>query len=374
MSILIKISIILYLLLILGCGSAKKETGTEINSKSDTIVSLENDSSKLSISLMGGSLISFQSKISPVNPFNWKETDNGSNTSNKSVMSAQGQFLSIGRWSLPTAGESKLGMPRNGEPANNWWKLESVKYGKELKMNCEAPLDGFLVSRSVVLSQSDPLFKVTETITNEFSIGRVCTIIQNLILSTPFFNPAMRLNCNASYGFNQDWGMPEPNVHEYKWPLAFIDTLKISTIDLSRFSTKFQYTSSFVFSDSIGWITAYNPKLKLLLGYVWKTNEYPWLHIKNEINYGKPDLHGISFGTTGLNDKYSFENRLTTTFHKVRNFDFIDAKSSLVKQWYCFMINLDEDLEQTLNVAVQNDRIFIKMATSKGFKEIKLTL
>lgn len=373
MNLLIKILFLLYLIFTLSCGSAKKESEVEINPKSDTLVSLENDSTKLTVSLIGGSLVGFQNKISLINPFNWKETDHG-NSNNTNGASLQGQFLSVGRWALPTPGESKLGMPSNGEPANNWWKIESLKFGKELKMNCEAPLDGFLVSRSVVLSQTDPIFKVTETITNEFSIGRVCAVIQNLILNTPFFDPSIQLNCNASYGFNQEWALPDPCAHEYKWPRAYIDTLKISTIDLSKFSTKFKYTSSLIFSDSIGWITAYNPKLKILLGYVWRTNEYPWLHIRNEINFGKPDLHGISFGTIGLSDKYSFENRMITTFHKVKNFDFIDAKSSLIKQWYCFMISLNEDFEQTLSVVIQNDRVFLKIATSKRLKEVKLTL
>jgi hypothetical protein len=374
MNFLIKISILLYLLLMTGCGPAKKETDIEINPKSDTLVSLENDSTKLTVSIMGGSLVGFQNKISMINPFNWKEADNLHTDIAKNGSLLQGQFLSIGRWNLPTPGESKLGMPSNGEPANNWWKLESVKYGKELKMNCEAPLDGFLVSRSITLSQSDPLFKVIETITNEFSIGRVCTVIQNLIFNTPFYDPSLILNCNASFGFTQDWGLPDPSVHEYKWPRAYIDTLKISTMDISKFSTKFKYTSSLIFSDTIGWITAYNPKLKLLLGYVWKTNDYPWLHIINEINFGKPDLHGISFGTIGLSDKYSFENRITTTFHKVKNFDFIDAKSSLIKQWYCFMIDIHDDFEQTLSIGFQNDRVSVKVSTSKGIKEVKLNL
>jgi len=369
-----KIWIFLYLIFIFGCGPTKKESDIKINSKSDTLVSLENDSTKLTFSFQGGALVGFQNKHSNINPFNWRTPENSNSDGTKGSLCLQGQFLSVGRWSLPTPGESKLGMPSNGEPANNWWKLQSIKYNKDLKMNCEAPLDGFLVSRSVVLSQYDPLFKVTETITNEFSIGRVCNVIQNVIFSAPFFDASMKLNSNASFGFNQEHALPNPSNNEYKWPNAFIDTLHISTIDLRKFSARFKYTSSLIFSDSIGWVTVYNPKLKLMLGYAWKTNEYPWLHIRNEINYGKTDLHGLSFGNIGLNDKYSFENRITTTFHKVKNFDFIDAKSSLIKNWYCFMITLPNDYEQTIGVTFQDDRVSIQMETARGIREIKLAL
>jgi hypothetical protein len=371
---LFKCFLIWLLVLPEACSTSQPDKTIEIRSGSDTLVSLESDSVKLTISLLGGAIVGFQNKINAVNPFSWKQAGDMNAENVKKTTVLHGHFLCVGRWGLPTPGEQKLGMPSNGEPLNNWWKLESRKGNKELTMNCEAPLDGLAVKRNVYLSLSDPLFKVTETITNELPIGRISTIVQNVFFSTPFFDQNMLLNSNATFGYNQARVLPDPYKHEYRWPKAFIDTLKISTNDLSHFSTKFRYISSHIFSDSIGWVTAYCPKLKLLLGYAWKTSEYPWLHIRNEISYDKPSLHGLAIATTGLGENYAVEERLTTTFHSVRNFEFIDAKSTLTKTWYCFLVNLPQGYEKTVNVSFHNDQVILRVSNEHGLKEYKLVL
>ena len=371
----LKYLLILYAIFLAGCSPFKKDNNKlETSLKSDTLISIENDSTKLTFSLWGGALVSFQDKILRVNPFSWKEAhkDTAENSKNSAVL--QGQFISLGRWSLPTIGESKLGMPLNGEPANNWWKLEPSKTSKDLKMSCEAPLDGFSITRYVVISQTAPLFKVTETITNENSTGRSTSIVQNITLVPPFFEPSVVINSNASVGFNQLWGLSNPGKFEYNWPKAYVDTLKIGTTDISSFSNRFRYLSSHVFPDSIGWFTLYNPKLKLLLGYVWKTSDYPWIHFKNEINYGKPLIHGLAFGSAGLSDKFPFEERTSMTFHGVRNFDFIDAKSSITKSWYCFLLNTPSGYQKVLDVSFSADQLVLHVLSYSNVNEIKLSL
>ncbi|HEY4789508.1 MAG TPA: hypothetical protein VIH57_25835 [Bacteroidales bacterium] len=364
---------VLFIFSIFACRTVKKDNNSEdLKPTTDTLVSLENNNSQLTFSLWGGTLVKFQDKTLRINPFNWKQ-NKGSNDSLNNVP-LQGQFLSLGRWMLPTPGERKLGMPLNGEPVNNWWKLDTRKNSEELTMSCEAPLDGYSISRDVILSQSDPLFKVNETFTNDFSIARTCAIVQNVILVPPFYDQSVVINSNAKWGFSEELISKNTDTHEYLWPNAFIDTLQISTIDLRKFSDRFKYTSSFIFPDSIGWATLYSPNLKLLLGYTWKTKEYPWFHVRNEIYYGKQVTHSISFGTTGLDDKFSFEDCVATTFHNVRNFDFIDAKSSLTKSWFCFLIKVPIGFKNVSKISFFDDQVAIAFDTYGGSKEIKLAL
>ena len=375
MNLIFKYILVLVVIILVGCRPFKTDNSkTEVSPKTDTLVSIENDSTKLTISLLGGSLVSFQDKSFKVNPYSWKENnkDTAENSKNSAVL--QGQFLSFGRWMFPTPGESKLGMPVNGEPANNWWKLEPSKNSRELKMGCEAPLDGFSINRQVAMSQSSPIFKVTETIKNENSTGRATSIVQNIVLVPPFFEPSIVITSNASFGFNQLCVARNPENFEYQWPKAFIDTLKISTIDIGYYNNRFRYLSSHIFEDSLGWVTAYNPKLKLLLGYVWKTSEYPWIHFKNEANYERPFFYSIAFGTIGLSDKFSIEDRMTMTFHGVRNFDFVDAKSSIIKSWYCFFLSVPSGYQKMEGLSFFENQLILKMLTSSGRKEVKLVL
>jgi hypothetical protein len=372
----LKYLLILTAIILTACQPSKKDNNhLDISSITDTLVSVENDSTKLTFSLLGGALIDFEDKIVKINPFLWKNNNPdtiGDNNNNNAIL--QGQYISFGRWSAPTQGELKMGMPPNGEFASNWWKLKPDRKESEITMSCEAPMDGFSITRHVVMSQSGPLFKVTETITNENSTGRTSNIVQNISLVAPFFEPSIVINSNASFGFNQMLDVPDPARFEYQWPKALTDTLRISTTDISTFSSRFSYLSSHIFQDTIGWVTIYNPRLKLLLGYAWKTIDYPWIHFRNEINYGKQHFHGLAFGTTGLGDKFPFADRLATTFHGVKNFDFIDAKCSLSKSWYCFFLSVPQGYEKTSGILLVDSKLVLQFFTYSGIKEVKLSL
>lgn len=372
----LKYLLLLFVFFLAGCNTFRKDDATlEPAAKSDTLVTIGNNTTKLTFSLLGGSLVNFEDATIKVNPFAWKETNRDTALNGRNGAILQGQYISFGRWSFPSPGESKLGMPVNGEPANNWWKLEPKKSNSELTMSCEAPLDGFSINRHVVMAQSGTLFKVTETITNENSTGRTLLLMQNLMLVPPFFDPLVEINSNASFGYNQLWGLPEPERFEYKWSYAYMDTLKISATDIRTFSTRFRYLSSHVFTDSIGWVTLYNPRLKVILGYVWKTNEYPWVHFKNEINYGKSHMQSIAFGTSGLSDIFSYEERMSATFHEKRNFDFVDAKSSIQKSWYCFLISEPAGYQKIIDITTIGDQLVLHVLASDAIrKEIKLSL
>jgi hypothetical protein len=368
-----KYSLVILVILPLGCKKNGKSNGPEIQPKSDTLISLENERVKLTYSLLGGALIEFQDKKSLVNPFTWKMDAEDMPENNKNGAVFQGHFLCSGRWGSPSSGESKLGMPDNGESSNNWWKPEGNNTALKLKMSCEALLDGFSINRSVILSQKYPLIKVIETFTNDLSICRTNTILQHATVGPPFFDKNLIVNTNATFGFNHSFLSKGVTKYEYLWPNAITDTLKISPIDLRR-SQKVQFISSHIFKDSIGWVTASNPNLNLMLGYAWKSMDYPWFNLWNGLQKDNYWAKGLLFGTTGLGDKSSCEERLTETFHGFKNFEVIDAKESRSKYYYCFLISIPENYEQTLNVIFENDLINIKIKTSYGIKEYKLTL
>lgn len=358
------------------CQSSNKKDNNhlETQSKSDTLVTLENDSVKLSFSLLGGSLVDFESKSRKVNPFLWKDESKDSlYNSQKTNTLLQGQFISFNRWEKPTPGEIKQGMPANGELAYNWWKLDQHRKDGSIQMSCEAPMDGFSIVRNVTLSNTDPIFKVTETITNENPVGRLTCMAHNICFVAPFFDPAMIVNSNASAGFNQMLETSANIRHEYQWPNAFTDSLKISTVNISSYSTRFSYLSSHIFSDSVGWVTIYNPRLKLLLGYIWKTVDYPWIHFKNELAFGKPHYQGFSFGTAGFSDKFSNAERIANQFHQVKSFEFIDAKSSLAKGWYCFFVSLPGGYEKTISLQFSDISVSLKYMSFSGVKDVKLS-
>jgi hypothetical protein len=366
------ISIILSAVLFSFCSPHEKEPITEVISK-DTLAFLENDTIKVTLSLFGGAIVSVHEKTSCINPLSWKLTDSQMPENNRKGAVFQGHYLSLGRWGCPTPGETKQGMPHNGEPSNNWWKLTSKKSDKYLMMSCDAPLDGMSINRKVVLSSIDPLFKVYETFNNELNIGRITTIVQCATIGAPFLDSTIIINTNATFGFNQKLMSSDILKYEYKWPIAFVDSAK-NSINLSHNNYKSDYSSSHIFEDTIGWTTSVNPKMNLLLGYTWKVSDYPWLHIYNGLKNGKLFIKGIEFATTGLGDTLSYEKRILSTFHGVKNFDFVDAKANITKTYFCYLVHFNGKYKSTINVSFDSNTVTLKILTSKGIQEFNLTM
>ncbi|MDP4208976.1 MAG: hypothetical protein Q8928_09195 [Bacteroidota bacterium] len=369
----LKYPAILFLLLMVACNQGPSEKASVDTVSDDTLVVLHNDTVKLSVSLQGGAFVEFQHKNNPVNPFNGV-TVPGDYSKDKKDFFIRGQFICLGRWGKPTNGESKLGMPFNGEPANNLWKLERLKKKRILEMSCEAPLDGQFIYRTVELSESSPLFKVTETVTNELSVWHVNTMVQSLTLAPPFQSEKFVLNTNATYGFNQALAFHSLFKYEYTWPEAYSDTLQLATIDLSHNTSVIRYTSSHIFSDTVGWITAASPENKLMLGYIWKTKDYPWLWVKNDVDGRDMWVKSFGFSTTGMGADFKPEETLSAIFRGVTNAEVVDAKDKVTKSYYCFLIKIPANYEKTLKVMFNKQGLSISILTSWGVRRYKLEI
>jgi len=339
----------LVLMVVWSCNRPNTKIETEIDGAQDTLIVLRNDSVTLSISRFGGAIVGFCFNNQQSNPLDWKVLPNDMPENNRKGAPFQGQFLCVGRWGAPTSGEMAAGIPHNGEPSNRWWEKDSLLLPGILKMSVHAPLEQWKVNRRVKLYQNRACFDVEETLTNLQNSGRFTAIVQHATIGGAFLDENTIISCNASAGFNQSLIKQSLTKFEYEWPNGYADSLK-TTIDLTRSEGKTGYVSTHVVDGEIVWATAANPSKHLLIGYLWKTDDYPWLHIWHGIKDGKLWAKGIEFGTIGLGDTFSPEKRAAITFHNRNNNLFVDAKSSVTKRYTCFLIRIPEDFLKTTSV------------------------
>ena len=351
------------------CSTQEKDIADKADLK-DSIAILENDTISLQFLLQGGILNNMHDKSSYLNPFSWENQNLEENQPIHDLV-LQGQYVCLGRWGSPTPGEAKLGMPYDGELCNNTWKKNLSKNNRCIQLTCEAPLEGITVDREIAISVSDPLFKVVERYTNDLNIGRPLSIIQCCNFAAPFLDSASHVYSNATFGYSQVHDNTDSR-REYTWPLADMDS--IHELDLSGCEAIMDYTSWHIISDSIGWVTLENIRQNLLVGYVWKTSEFPWLNISQINKDGKPLLKRISFATTGIAGNLPVDQKLVSIFHGKRNFEFLDAKDNIQKTYYCFMIHLPEKYTKTQSISLNGDNIIIKTIVNGKIKEITLAM
>ena len=99
--------------------------------------------------------------------------------------------------------------------------------------------------------------------------------------------------------------------------------------------------SPYVIDGDIGWVTAANAAKGLLIGYVWKTAEYPWLNMWRRVEDGRPLARGLEFGTTGLHRPFPDLVRKGRIFGRPI-VEFLDASESATRSFVGFSATIPE--------------------------------
>jgi hypothetical protein len=193
-------------------------------------------------------------------------------------------------------------MPFHGEAAHVNWRVVRgpSRRGGEIQAELAAtlPMAGFEVTRRIRLSDDTALLRVSESVSNTNKLGRVYNMVQHPSIAPPFLDGTTLVDANARRGFMQSSPLPNPEQPAIFWPQALKGSQPVNLRNLTNDAEP--EVSSFTIEDGYGWVTASNAAKGLLIGYLWKTSDYPWLNIWRDVVGGKPAARGLEFGTTGL--------------------------------------------------------------------------
>lgn len=321
----------------------------------DSWITLHNDAVALAIDRRGGALVSFTFRDLPLNPFDWRMTREEMPRNNQAGAAYQGHFLCQGRWGPPTDGERQAGIPDNGEPANREWTVTARPGPGVLDMEVEAPLERWRIRRTVTLPPGAvSQVVVEETLINLLPFARFTTWVQHGTLGGDFLEESTVMDTNATAGFSQARLAAAATNAECNWPSGPIDSTG-RVVDLRRPLQTTDHVTTHVVDGEWGWATVATPPRGLLLGYLWKTSEYPWLHVWNGVKEGRLWARGVEFGTTGLSGRVDAETRATHTFRGRRHFFSVDAHASVTRRYVCFLRRITPDFRATLSVGPLDD-------------------
>ncbi len=290
---------------------------------------LANEQARVSVDLLGGSIVDFRLAGGQVNPLVW------ANDAKPGEAKPMSHFLCLDRWGQPSPAELANGMPYHGEATRVEWQQTGAG-----SMRTELPMAGLAVERTLRMLDG-PAFLVEETVTNRNALGRVYNMVQHPTIGPPFLDERTLVDSNARQGFMQSSPPPNPETPKIVWPVALRDA---ASVDLRRLTDDPQpNVCSFVVDEKLGWVTAYSPTHGLILGYVWRTAEYPWLNIWRHVQAGKPLARGLEFGTTGLHQPFPTLIRKGTIFGRPL-LDYLDAGEEKTRSYAAFLVEAPRDL------------------------------
>ena len=198
---------------------------------------------------------------------------------------------------------------------------------------------------------------VEEFVTNENPIGRIYNIVQHPTIGPPFLNESTIVDSNATRGFMQERPMPNPENPEVRWPQAL--QLDGTEVDLRLLKDDpSPNVVSFIVEEEFGWVTATSPETGLLLGYIWKTSDYPWLNIWRHVKDGKPFARGLEFGTSGLHKPgHDLVAKGRIFDHAI--YRYLDADETQTFRYAMFMAEIPDDFVGVKSVSYADSKITV---------------
>ena len=329
---------------------------------------LDGKAAQAAVDLGGGSIVEFQFQDQRLNPLTWTSGEPGQ-------AHPMGHFLCLDRWGAPSDAEKLNGMPFHGEASHVAWKVvrgpERAGGAIRAEMAATLPMAGFDVRRILRLSDDAALLRVSESVTNNNKLGRIYNMVQHPSIAPPFLDETTLVDANARKGFMQSSPLPNPEEPPVWWPQALKDS---QPVNLRRLTGDHEpEVVSFTIDGQYGWVTAGTAAKGLLIGYIWKTLDYPWLDIWRNAENGAPAARGLEFGTTGLHQPEEILVAKGKIFGRPI-YAHIDTGQTVTRSYSAFLFKIPNYYRGVEAITYQSGRLTLHERGSGPERDLSMTV
>ncbi len=325
---------------------------------------LTNDKIELTINLTGAALANLvlrddATRLSPL----WK---------------TMGHFLCLDGFGAPSQEEAAAGYPFHGEA--NHQLFEVVASGKSgpvssLKLAARLPLAQEAVSRTLQVVDDENVVYIETEVESLVSFDRPVSWAEHATLGPPYLEPGkVTVDMPAKHCRVRPYkpgDMPPRLIYDqdFEWPMAPLrngGTVSLLTVPVGERALDLA-TCQIDPVRTYGYVTALQSDKRLLFGYVFRREEYPWL--MSWMNYSDDDRasRGIEFST----QPFDISRRETVDAHQMfgaPTYRWLPAKSQLRSRFLAFYTRVPDGFTAVTDVTLDQGRITIKDQAGKILK------
>jgi hypothetical protein len=335
---------------------------------------IENDLIRMTVTTQGGHIAEIFHKPAGVNPLwtpPWPTIEPGSydparhpeyGTGIEAPLLAGilGHNICLDTFGAPSPEEAAAGIPVHGEAPVAPYEVSVIPNGMLLSTTLDKAQLRF--ERQIRLAPASNVFVFSETVENLSSSDRPIAWTQHATLGPPFLEPGRTLfNISATRSkvidasFNNGQGLQRPDA-EFDWPLCPLKDGR--QCDLRVFTDE-PVSGGFTAhlmdpAREQSYFLAWSPTTKLLFGYVWRREDYPWLgrweenHLRTEPPWnGQAVACGMEFGLSPMvGSRRQMVER--GTLFGAPCYRWVPARSSL-KVRYCAFIATSEYIPESIH-------------------------
>jgi hypothetical protein len=339
---------------------------------------LANDKIELTVITEGGAMAQIllagdKEKINPLwNPY-WIARQAGLN---RPTSLARGHFVCLDGFGPASAEERAAGMPFHGEAYMSQWELQSQqKTGNTLSaaFSVALPLAHETFARTYHVVDGESIVWVDSTVTSLLSFDRPLFWAEHATVSAPFLEPGkvavdMPVSRSKTKVVPGQANPPRqlPSFVDFTWPLA--PTLGGPMFDLRtapmKPNTTEHVTSLVDPSRRLGFVTALHPEKKLLIGWVFRREEFPW--VQTWLSNPGPNrmTRGLEFSTQPFDLPRAEVLRNGPLFDSPV-FRILPAKSTLTSNFLMFYTPVPDGFLKVDDVQLAGGKLVIEDRANK---------
>ncbi len=221
-----------------------------------------------------------------------------------------GSFLCLDGFGVPSAEESAAGLPMHGEAHEAQWETRySGKTGSTtaLTLATTLPIVQENVERTYRLVDGETVVYVETQVESLLGFDRPMVWAEHATAGSPFLEPGVTLiEMSATRSQTRPYlkhggGLPDrfASGKDFTWPWAVgTDGKRVDMRTTPANPNSGGHTTSLMDRKrKLAFITFFNPKMGLLLGYLFKPEEFPWVQSWENFPPSRKLARGLEFST-----------------------------------------------------------------------------
>ncbi len=284
-----------------------------------------------------------------------------------------GHLLNFPTFGEPSPEEARNGLGTHGEALAVEWKKRSAEAGAAgvtLVYGAELPKTRYRVERTLRLPAGETVLYVDETVENLLPFDRPVHWVQHVTFGDPFVEPGktaldMPATKGEVRGAAGSWLSLRPGLLE--WPFGISPDGRRVELRTMQPQPRAGVYAAFLMDPkrALSYFTMYHPGYRVLIGYLWRTRDYPWVGDWQENRRaterpwdGQVIARGIEFGTTpfgGPMRRVVEEGRL----YGVPVYRWIGGGARLTARYLAFLVEIPAGFRGVAAVEVRPGAIVL---------------
>jgi hypothetical protein len=346
---------------------------------------LSNDRMELTVLTDGGSLANLVLRDDPgkLSPF-WNPRRYAREQGRKYPNAYMGHFVCVDGFGPVSAEEKEAGLSGHGEAHSLPWETKvSRKEGSTLILTqtVKLPILQEIFSRTLRLVDGENVLYVRSELESLLGFDRPVNWGEHATIGSPFLEaavtvvdmPASRAQTRPDQGGALQHRLAAGV--DFTWPMApLADGTKVDVRASPKVSNTIDHTTCLMDpSRKLVFVTALNPNKKMILGYLFRREDYPWIQSWENYPADMRMARGLEFAT----QPYDVPRRKTVELGKMFDtpaYRWLPAKSRIETKYLMFYSHAPEGMRKVDDVRLEGGQLVIEDRGAKKQITLKASL